>query len=595
MNAAVKPTLKDLNVIVAGQGGDGSLTVVNVLADVLRTGGMRVYTERDVLSRIKGGITAATLRAYAGERLCIGSHIDLLVAFDVAAVAKHAYRLNERSVVIYDNSGGPLPDGYGVPEGARVIGVPLSRQAVRAFRRDIYKNSISFAVIGRLLGLDDDAMRRAFEKRFSRRGPQALKYNLEALDVGLGLAEEAGLDTDSGMYRIEAMDSKPHMLITGNEAMAFGFLVAGGRFFAGYPITPSTEVMEWLTKWLPKYGGVVRQAEDELSAINMAIGAALTGTRAMCATCGPGLSLMQEGVGQLGMGEIPLVIIDAQRGGPSTGLPTKPEQSDINLMVYGGHGDFPRVVLAPGHPEECFHMAVKATNLAARYQCPVFIASDQGLSQNTATVDPFDLAAVEVDRGKRVEAAELEGMEVYKRYAFSEDGVSAFAAPGTPGGMSLVTGNEHDEFGLVSTDPGNRQRMMDKRMRKMQTMLPELPRAVLHGEEGAAIGFIGVGMLYGVILEAMDLLAEQGIPTCYHQPRTLWPMLDETVEFTHQCARVYVVEYNAVGQLANLIIGQGGNTDTIEKFIKYDSTPMRAEEIVQRVIADVRNEEARVA
>ena len=578
-----KRALTDLNVIVSGQGGDGSLTVINILADVLRGYGLRVYTERDVLSRIKGGITAATLRAYAGERLCIGSHIDLLVAFDLLAVKKHAYRLDAGSVVIFDNSSGGLPADTGVPEGVQLIGVPLSRHAVKNFRRDIYKNSISFAVIGRLIGLADSDMRSSFEKRFGRRGAQALKYNLDALTIGLALAEAAGLDKDSGMFDIASAEAQPQMLITGNEAVAFGFAAAGGRFFAGYPITPSTDVMEWLIKWLPKFGGVVRQAEDELSAINMAIGAALTGTRTMIATCGPGLSLMQEGIGQLGMAEVPLVIVDAQRGGPSTGLPTKPEQSDINLMVYGGHGDFPRIVLAPGTPAECFSLTVQACNLADQYQCPVFMALDQGLAQNLASVEPFDLSALEINRGKRLSEQELAGAAEYKRYAFSDDGVSAFAAPGTPGGMSLVTGNEHDEFGLVSTDPVNRVKMMDKRQKKLVTMQADLPRAKHHGVETAELGFIGVGMTSGVILEAIDLLAEEGIHSQYHQPLTLFPMLDETPAFVRRCKRVLVVEYNATGQLKRLLEAHGADKKKMWSLLKYDGTPLRAEEVVAAV------------
>lgn len=575
-----KRELTDLNVIVAGQGGDGSLTVINILADVLRSCGLKAYTERDVLSRIKGGITAATLRAYTGDRTCIGSHIDLLVAFDLLAVKKHAYRLNPRSTVIYDNSGGELPDDCGVPDGARLIGVPLSRHAVRSFRRDIYKNSISFAVIGRLLGVEDDAMRVSFHKRFERRGAQALKYNLDALDIGLSLADEVGLGVGQGLFRIGTSDAQPHMLITGNEAVAFGFAMAGGRFFAGYPITPSTDVMEWLIKWLPKFGGVVRQAEDELSAINMAIGAALTGTRSMIATCGPGLSLMQEGVGQLGMAEIPLVLVDAQRSGPSTGMPTKPEQSDLNLLAYGGHGDFPRVVLAPGHPEDCFFLTVDACNIAEKYQLPVFMALDQGLSQNTATVDPFDLEKVVVDRGKRLDADDTAKLDDYRRYRFEDDGVSAFAPPGTPGGMSLVTGNEHDEYGLVSTDPVNRNRMVAKRAKKLETLRDELPRAVSHGVETADIGFIGVGMTYGVILEAMDILAERGVHTQYHQMRTIWPMLEETAAFTRRCKHVVVVEYNATEQLRKLIVAQGGADENLNSYLKYDGTPMSADELV---------------
>ena len=420
--------MRDLNVIVSGQGGDGSLTVVTLLASVLRQNGMSVYTERDVLSRIKGGITAATLRAFTGERFTIGNHIDLLVAFDIAAVAKNRRQLNNNSIVLYDNSGGPLPPGE-LPSDVRAFGAPLSRQAVKMFRRDIYKNSISFGLIGRILGLPDDTMRVSFQERFKRMGAQILKYNLNALEMGLELADELGFHADNGLYRLQTLTPKPHMLITGNEAMALGFLVAGGRFFAGYPITPSTDVMEWLIKWLPKFGGVVRQAEDELSAINMAIGAALTGTRTMVATCGPGLSLMQEGIGQLGMGEIPMVIVDAQRGGPSTGLPTKPEQSDLNLLIFGGHGDFPRVVLAPGTPEDCFYLTVDACNLAQKYQCPVFIASDQALSQNTATIDPLRLEDVSVDQGKRLDAEGLAALDTYKRYAFTEDGVSPYTYP----------------------------------------------------------------------------------------------------------------------------------------------------------------------
>lgn len=586
MSAEVtQPDLEDLNVIVSGQGGDGSLTVVNLLASVLRQNGMSVYTERDVLSRIKGGITAATLRAFTNERFTIGNHIDLLVAFDIAAVAKNRRQLNNHSIVLYDNSGGPLPDDVLPPE-VRTFGAPLSRQAVKTFRRDIYKNSISFGLIGRILGLPDDTMRVSFEGRFKRMGQQIMKGNLDALTVGLSLADELGFPEGKGLYRIQEVERKPHMLITGNEAMAFGFLVAGGRFYAGYPITPSTDVMDWLIKWAPQVGGVVRQAEDELSAINMAIGSALTGTRTMVATCGPGLSLMQEGIGQLGMAEIPLVIVDAQRGGPSTGLPTKPEQSDLNLLIFGGHGDFPRVVLAPGDPEDCFYLSVAATNLAQRYQCPVFIASDQALSQNTATIDPLDLDKVTVDQGARLDAEAVSKLDTYKRYAFTEGGVSPYTIPGTPNGMSLVTGNEHDEFGLVSTDPINRNRMMDKRQIKMETMLPELPRARRFGDQDAKIGFIGIGMVFGVILEAMDSLADRGIDTQYFQTRTLWPMLDETIDFINGCDVVYVVELNATAQLASLFVREGADRTRIRNLLHYDGTPIRSDAVVNFVVED---------
>ncbi len=584
MNSPKAP-LEDLNVIVSGQGGDGSLTVVNILADVLRNNGLRVYTERDVLSRIKGGITASNLRAYIGERLCISSKIDLLVAFDQLAVNKYAFRLNPKSIVIYDSSIGDITDTTKLPSGVTLIGVPLSRHAVKNFRRDIYKNSIAFSVIGRVVGISDDDLKVAFTKRFSPRGKQMLESNLLALDIGFSLADKAGWTPEKSLYQLSKVsETGKYMLMTGNEATAFGFAVAGGKFFAGYPITPSTEVMEWLIPWLPKFGGVVKQAEDELSAINMAIGAALTGTRTMTATCGPGIALMQEGIGQLGMGEIPVVIVDVQRSGPSTGMPTKPEQSDMNLLVYGGAGDFPRVVLAPGHPEDCFHIAVLATNICEKYQVPVFIASDQGLGQNSATVKPIDIESVEIDRGKRLTKDDLESMEVYKRYEFTDDGVSPFSPPGTPGGMSLVTGNEHDEFGLVSVDPTNRIRQVKKREKKLQSMVPELPRAVTYGVETAEIGFIGVGMTYGVILETMDILAESDIHTQFHHVRSLCPMLDETPAFTQRVKTVFVLEYNSGAQLANIIIANGGKREHIKSILRYDGVPMNSKEIVKEVI-----------
>lgn len=577
-----RPLLEDLNVIVAGQGGDGSLTVITLLAGLLRQRGLNVYTERDVLSRIKGGHAAAVLRAFTGERYCIGDRIQLLVAFDEEAVRKKARYLDEESIVIYDDSNGPLPSTL-LPQGCRIYPAPFSRLAMRHLRRELFKNSIAFAVVGRLLGLEDEAMQQSFEGRFGPAGGRILKYNLEALRLGFELATHLGLTSGRGMYRIPQNRAHEQLLITGNEATAFGFLVAGGRFFAGYPITPSTDIMEWLQKWLPQYGGVVKQAEDELGAINIALGAAMTGARVMVATSGPGLSLMQEGIGQAGMAEIPLVIVDSQRGGPSTGLPTKPEQSDLNIMLFGGHGEFPRIVLSPGHPEDCFYLAVEACNLAQRYQCPVYLALDQGLSQNMATVEPFKLDQVRVDRGKRMEAKAVESLPVYKRYLLTDDGVSPYTAPGTPGGLSLVTGNEHDEFGFVTTDPAVRKRMMDKRLGKV-AQAADLPAARSYGDPKAALGFIGVGMTFGPILEAMQQLEGQGLRAQYHQPRTLWPVQKETLQFIERCQRVYVVELNATGQLAHLLIRHGAQGHKLQSVLKYDGTPMRPREITQSVL-----------
>ncbi len=577
-----RPVLEDVNVIVAGQGGDGSLTVITMLAELLRTNGLNVYTERDVLSRIRGGHAAATMRAFTGDRYCIGSNITLLVALDEEAVEKNARQLDSKSIVVYDDSGGPVPSV--LPQGTKVYSAPFNRIAMRTMRRELYKNSIAFGVVGRLLGLEDETLRETFIKHFQRMGQVILEYNLEALGLGFHLADEKGIHEGEGLYKIKKSAPEKRLLITGNESVAFGFMVAGGRFFCGYPITPSSEVLETLQKWLPRCGGVARQTEDELAGINMAIGAALTGTRAMVATSGPGFSLMQEGVGHCGSGEIPLVIVDCQRSGPSTGMPTKPEQSDLNLMVFGGHGDFPRIVLTPGHPDDCFYLTVDATNLADKYQCPVFLAMDQALSQNIATVEPFNLDGVSAVPGKRLEADDIEKLGVYKRYEFTEDNISAFAAPGTPGGLSLVTGNEHNEWGLVSTDPVNRVKMMNKRMNKIEVAKDELPRARHFGDRSAKIGFIGIGSLFGVILEAMEDLQREGVKTQYLQPRTIWPVLEDILAFIDKCSRVYVVELNAQAQLAHILIHQGADPGKIVNILRYDGIPYRPDELVKSVL-----------
>lgn len=574
--------LDDLNMICSGQGGDGSLTVTTVLADLLRRDGLHVYTERDVLSRIKGGYAAASLRASAPERHAMGDHLEVVVAFEEQGVRRSAPRMAHDAIVVFDNSEGDLPDGL-LPEGTRLLAAPMGRYAVRDLGRTLYKNMIATGIVTRALGIPDDEVRDAVETRFARLGQPILGYNLEALDLGFGAAED--LAVGDGLYNITQTHGSERIQLTGNEALAFGFLVAGGRFFTGYPITPATDILDWLQKWSPKFGGIARQAEDELAAINMAIGAALTGVRSMTATSGPGLALMQEGVSQAGSGEIPLVIVDTQRGGPSTGMPTKPEQSDINLMCFGGNGDFPRIVVAPGSVEDCFEIGIQATNLAEQFQVPVYVAMDQGTCQNLATIEPFDLESVRMDRGKRLSQEEIDALDRYDRYALTDDGVSPYSVPGTANGMSLVTGNERYPDGTVTTDPRNRLDMVAKRERKIETAARDghLPSSVVWGNKDAAIGVIGIGGTFGPILEAVERLEAQGIPVAYHQPRTLWPMLPDTIDFINSHERVFVVELNATAQIAKLFIREGAEADRISNVLRFDGEPMRPNDVVAPV------------
>ncbi len=342
--------------------------------------------------------------------------------------------------------------------------------------------------------------------------------------------------------------------------------------------------MEWLAPRLPKFGGVVKQAEDELAVINMGIGAACAGARVMVATSGPGQSLMTEGVGHAGEAEVPIVVVECQRVGPSTGEPTKNEQSDLNHVVYGSHGEFPRIVIAPGTPSECFYETVRAMNLAEKYQLPVFLMLDQALCQNSTTIDPFDISHVAIDRGKLLDSEQLSKLEVYKRYEFTDDGVSPRSIPSQEGGQFQVTGNEHNEFGLVSVDKTNRLKMMRKRMLKLEVARKDLPKANIWGPNKAKIGIIGFGSSFGPIMESMKQLESDGHDAKFLQIKTIWPLLEDEIQaFLDLVDVVFVVENNYQGQLANLIRSAIGDSEKIQGITKFDGSSFKPIEITRAI------------
>lgn len=581
--ATTRRHFSDINVMVAGQGGDGSLTIASLLSALFAERGFHLYSTSNIASRIKGGHAAAFLRASVTPSGCMGDTIDLLIAFDDEAVEVAAPAMAPDGIVVFDASKGPPPAGV-LAETIQVFEVPLGRLAVRDLRRDLLKNCLGFGVVTRILGIDDADAEKSLRHRFRRIPEAAMETNIDAFRIGLDKADELGLRQGDSPWTVDEGAREEHLMISGNEAFSFGFLVAGGRFYAGYPITPATEILTWLQRYLPKYGGIAMQAEDELSAINLAIGAAMTGVRAMAGSSGPGFVLMQEGVSQLGSAEIPLVVIDCQRAGPSTGMPTKVEQSDIGTMISGGHGDYPRVVLAPADQGDCFTISVFATNLAQRIQGPVIIALDRALSQDSTTVKPFDLSGVEIDVGKRMSPKDVAALEEYRRYLITDDGVSPWAVPGTPGGENLVTGNERNEWGLVSAEPKNRKRMIEKRARKIDSVLDDLPKGKRWGDAGAKIGLLGFGTVGAVMERAAERLAKVGTEVQILQPRTLWPVLDETVAFVRECDRVYVIEHNAAGQLAHLVSGGGAPKERMVSILKYDGTPFRAVDLVDAIL-----------
>ena len=573
---------EDLTIMIGGQGGDGTITVVSLLGFVFRSLGLNIYDARNVLSRIRGGHADGIIRACSREIYSVGDQIDLLVAFDEDAVRAGVGELSSTGVILYDESKGKLSESL-VRPGTTVYSAPLGNMAAAELRRNIFKNTAAFALVGRILGLEDQVLLDVVKSRYERRGKEAYESNLKALEIGFQIASK---QVKVPRFRLKHCAKNGKILSTGNEATAFGFVVGGGRFFVGYPITPATDIMEWLAPRLPKLGGVVRQAEDELAVINMAFGASCAGARVMVATSGPGQSLMTEGVGHAGEAEVPMVIVECQRVGPSTGEPTKNEQSDINHVVFGSHGEFPRFVLAPGTPTDCFGLTIQALNLAEKYQLPVFLLLDQALCQNSATIDPFDISSVKIDRGKLATEEALSKLDSYKRYEITDDGISIRSIPSQEGGMFQVTGNEHNEFGLVSVDKTNRLRMMRKRMAKLEIAKQDLPRGINRGRSDAKVGVIGFGSTYGPIVEATNQLEKIDLPVKFHQIRTIWPLLEDDLQsFVDAVETVFVIECNYQGQLANLIRSRLDNTSKIHSITKFDGSSFKPQEIANAISA----------
>lgn len=582
MMASQPQIMESLCVAVAGQGGDGSLTLVTLIARALADYGYHIYESRNVASRIKGGHAAAFLRAGVDPVPAQGHDLDLLIAFDVEAIEILGPRVVENGVIIFDSSSEPCPMG-GLKTGVEIVDVPFGRYAVRELRRDLYKNSLGYAVTCAILGLKDDLVQAKMREVYGRLPANVIAANLAAMETGFQIAGDFGYRGGRSRWQPRTLNQTRKHHMTGNEALAFGFLAAGGRFFAGYPITPATDIMEWLEKYLPDLGGVVIQAEDELASINMALGAAMTGVRTMTASSGPGIALMTEGISQAGSAELPVVIVNCQRAGPSTGMPTKPEQSDIGLMTQGANGDFPRVVLCPATPGECFEAGRLATDIAEIAQIPVFVALDQVVAQDRASFTLPHMGSLTINRGKRLAGPKGPGGPEYRRYQLTDDGISPWTIPGTPEGMSLVTGNERNEWGHVDTGPENRRRMMDKRARKLETISAMLPTAVNWGDASSDIGIIGVGMERGVMRDLTSLLARQNKSAAFHSPRTLWPVLPETLEFIAGKSRVFVIEHNREGQLFRLLGGALASRSHMTNITRYDGRAFSPEDLFRRL------------
>ena len=570
--------ISDISVMVAGTAGDGVLFTGNVLAKILKREGWEIATYRDFPSNIRGEPTNYAIRAGLEKIHGRADCIDVLLAFNCQAVLQHIKKMAYQGVLLCDGED-VIRLSPADRRGKTFDTFPMRKLARDRFGDEIFKNMIALGALCHILDLETSIVEEIITEAFlKRKGRKIVLKNIQALKLGCEQAEK--IVEPEERHPLERKKDTGKLLISGDEAIAFAALAAGCRFFAAYPICPASEIWQWLVKYFPGYNGLVVQAEDELAAINMALGASYAGVRAMTSTSGPGGSLMMEGLSLAGMTEIPVVIVHVQRVGPSTGIPTKSEQADLNLWVYGAHGDFPRIVLSPGTIEECFSFTVKAFNLAEKYQMPVILLTEQDYGQNLRTAKRFNLSRLEIDRGRLLTQKELLRMKEYKRYEFTPDGVSPRAIPSMKNGIHMVESNEHDERGYREEGTENRIRMMEKRMRKLRSVSKDLIPPKIWGDRIAEVGMISFGSTFGPIEEAMERLKEKGVQTKFLQMRTLWPFSSQKVQaFASKCREIFVVENNYSGQLSSLIRSQVRNIPKIKSILNYSGLAFRPSDI----------------
>jgi 2-oxoglutarate ferredoxin oxidoreductase subunit alpha len=577
--------IHDAVIRLAGNSQDGIQSAGAFLARLAGRSAQDVMTYMTIPSTISGGPSIFQVRIGSGEVLSAGDEADFLVAFYEHSYRDHIGFLKEGGVLLYD-SDHVQPDTS--DKRFVYVGVPITGLTVEALggtAKDKGKNIFVLGLIARIFHLDTDKLKNLIREKFAGKDESIANTALSAFQSGYAYPVGNVL---SKLYRFE--EAKPagraQVTMDGNQALAYGLLAAGVRYGAGYPITPWSSVMEILRSELPKYGGLFVQAEDELAAVSMALGFSFAGHLAVTGSAGPGISLKTEAIGWASMAEIPLLIINVQRGGPSTGLPTNVEQSDLYQAVYGGHGDSPRVVLAPKTVEDCFYTALEAARIAREFSTPVFILSDASLATRIEAFDEPDLEAL-----MQTPTLDLRprGPD-FKPYAL--DAITQHAPPGTPmvegGKYPVVTGLEHDEFGHPTGSPKLHVAMTAKRRSKLQKLADQIPSPVIYGEPEGDILLVGWGSTYGPIHEAVKIARTEGWPIGALHLRHLNPLPNGLESVFSKFKRVVVVEMNdqglyGYGQLATLLRARYCDP-RIESLTKTDGLTFRVREILNSVL-----------
>ncbi len=576
--------MQDLAVRAGGQAGDGIQSIGESVSHCFSRMGWHVFGLNAYQSVIRGGHVWFQARAADPRPYSQGDGADILYALDKQTVSVHAPSLREGGTVVYDPEKFAVADSE-LPAGVKGLPVPTLEIARKYTSQSILQNAGGMGAVAYLAGIPLDLLHEVLRDSFGKKAGDVVDWNLGASTAGYEFAKS---HSGANPHAI-ARKGEPKLLMTGNAAIALGAAAAGCKFLAQYPMTPASSIMHWMAAHSHSLGIVVKQAEDELAAINMAIGASFGGVRAMTATSGGGFSLMVEALGMAGMTETPLVVVESQRAGPSTGLPTKTEQGDLNLMLGAGQSEFPRAILAPSHPVEAYLATIRAFELAEEWQTPILVASDLHLSENVATVDRSEIS---LDVPVRSLFAVQPNGHDYQRYQYTDSGVSPRALPGQPGLQFVAGSDEHDAHGHLISDVKSgiplwvteRQRMMDKRMRKLNGITAAVAPPAWEGPAGADLTFVAWGSTVGAIRDARNLLDARGVSTNLLHFPVVYPIdaARAVAEFA-KTKRTLLVEGNFSGQFGHLLRAETG-VHLTDRLLKYDGEPVYPYEVVARAV-----------
>jgi len=577
-------TTNQMTIRIGGAAGDGVESSGAGFCKAIARGGLHIFGLPAYYSRIRGGHNFYSVRISENPLTSHEAPVHLLLALTAETIPRHRDRMAEGGAIVYDTAVEPQDEAL-VADGFQLIGLPLSDMARETAGTPLARNTVALGVASGMTGFDLSYLQDVIRENFFRKGQAVVDGNLAAVGAG----HRAGLEHAAGFpFMLKSIPDAPRWaVVSGTVAFAMGALAGGCRYAAGYPMTPGSPVLHWMAAHGERYGVVVKHTEDEIAAINSAIGAAHMGARSLVPTSGGGFSLMVEALGLAGITETPVVIYNAQRPGPATGLATRQEQGDLLFALRASQGEFPRFILAPSTHEDAFRAGWRSFNLAEKYQTPALVLSDHYLAVAVRTLDPkaFDFDAIEIDRGALLSVEELDALEEpYLRFRVTESGVSPRAIPGHPKAVYVSTGNEHDERGAVSEEPENRTAMVDKRGRKMVGMASEISDPLRYGPTEAEKTLVCWGSTYGAAREAVDRLNAQRTGQanllCLVD---LWPFpADAVTQALDAAQKSIAVEVNSTGQLATLIRAYTGRSVDAQ-LLKYDGRSFTPDYIVKNL------------